>query len=743
MFARYSAGLLPADALKSFVRQVQAERKAKKSGEDIVNSHRWRVSLKPELGGGVVEVMATDPIDAKKQAIIQQPNWRFVDNDAMTIERLDEPAAGASTTQPHPQGRGRPNDPNGRYAIVRRDDPRNYRGQWGSEPPDYLFRFSLPDGFTQAQMRSVMSAWAARENADAGDYMMVDTTQFAAPAAAESNQGNWGVWVPSLDRFATTMGNSETRRFMRHGDAQAWIEDFNARNAGSDLELSVREIEPTTAPAPPESGSVQWNIVADDGDVVHTFWNRNVQADANQAALAWVQSQSRDVAGRGPFEVVPAAIPGSTQDLQRRRMAADAAANTRRWADYEASQTPTPIAGVQDIEPDVEQYTSQPAQTQWEVYDRSTDRPVFRMYAADQAEAWRKGQEWVANYARMTPDQPIYGIDYSVRQSTAPVTEGREITKLHKLDSVLEKCIEMIRRGHESDPERYGRVAACLIDNKNNHTYAINMPGPDGTRRHAERMAIDKHLESHGRIGPNAIMITTLSPCVDHMDERYGESCTDLLSDYGIEKCYAGWQDPTQHPAVDYPFNLKITDRADIFNTCRDIAASFLPQAMVENFADGRNPQDKGDSKRHGINTKASVSSLRKTAKQGGRKGQLAHWLANMKSGRAKAKRKTNEDTVATINLGDIIVNLDDHALDRQQQRGIDDKSFDSAIRKLKLPRVIKQMSQLEVGNRFYVLDHTTNVALGMRKIGDVKYVLKTVYVGRPADYNIAEIITV
>ena len=59
-----------------------------------------------------------------------------------------------------------------------------------------------------------------------------------------------------------------------------------------------------------------------------------------------------------------------------------------------------------------------------------------------------------------------------------------------------------------------------------------------------------------------------------------------------------------------------------------------------ENFADGKNPQDKGDSKRHGINTKASVSSLRKTAKQGGRKGQLAHWLANMKAGRAKKKNK-------------------------------------------------------------------------------------------------------
>ena len=58
-----------------------------------------------------------------------------------------------------------------------------------------------------------------------------------------------------------------------------------------------------------------------------------------------------------------------------------------------------------------------------------------------------------------------------------------------------------------------------------------------------------------------------------------------------------------------------------------------------ENFADGKRPQDKGDSKRHGINTKASVGSLRKTAKQGGRKGQLAHWLANMKAGRAKKNK--------------------------------------------------------------------------------------------------------
>jgi hypothetical protein len=64
-----------------------------------------------------------------------------------------------------------------------------------------------------------------------------------------------------------------------------------------------------------------------------------------------------------------------------------------------------------------------------------------------------------------------------------------------------------------------------------------------------------------------------------------------------------------------------------------------MTEGVAENFADGRNPQDKGDSKRHGVPTKASVSTLRKVAKQGGRKGQLAHWMANMKAGRAKAKR--------------------------------------------------------------------------------------------------------
>jgi len=58
-------------------------------------------------------------------------------------------------------------------------------------------------------------------------------------------------------------------------------------------------------------------------------------------------------------------------------------------------------------------------------------------------------------------------------------------------------------------------------------------------------------------------------------------------------------------------------------------------EGIEENFADGKKPGRKGLAKRSGVNTKASVSSLRKTAKNSsGEKQRMAHWLANMKAGK-------------------------------------------------------------------------------------------------------------
>lgn len=57
---------------------------------------------------------------------------------------------------------------------------------------------------------------------------------------------------------------------------------------------------------------------------------------------------------------------------------------------------------------------------------------------------------------------------------------------------------------------------------------------------------------------------------------------------------------------------------------------------LGENFADGRNPQDKGDSVRHGIPKGATIAELEKAAKAPGRKGELARWQLNMRRGKKK-----------------------------------------------------------------------------------------------------------
>ena len=56
-----------------------------------------------------------------------------------------------------------------------------------------------------------------------------------------------------------------------------------------------------------------------------------------------------------------------------------------------------------------------------------------------------------------------------------------------------------------------------------------------------------------------------------------------------------------------------------------------------ENFADGKKPGRKGLAKRSGVNCKQPVSKLRSIAKNSsGEKQRMAHWCANMKSGRSK-----------------------------------------------------------------------------------------------------------
>jgi pyrimidine deaminase RibD-like protein len=229
-----------------------------------------------------------------------------------------------------------------------------------------------------------------------------------------------------------------------------------------------------------------------------------------------------------------------------------------------------------------------------------------------------------------------------------------------KLDHILLELCHHVIKGQQHDPIKYGMVAACVLDPENRKVFGVNEAAKDGTRRHAERVAMDRYVEHYGDIPEGSIILSTLSPCSDDMDERYGESCTDLVNDSNVRKVYCGYIDPTQHDTHE-EYTLEETSNEKIISMCKKFADTFLKdmvkeaanlaqQAAIaiakkekqadENFADGKNPGRKGLAKRSGVNTKASVSSLRNTAKHStGEKARMAHWLANMKAGRAKKNK--------------------------------------------------------------------------------------------------------
>lgn len=59
---------------------------------------------------------------------------------------------------------------------------------------------------------------------------------------------------------------------------------------------------------------------------------------------------------------------------------------------------------------------------------------------------------------------------------------------------------------------------------------------------------------------------------------------------------------------------------------------------FLENFQDGRNPQDKGDMARHGLKGKsiAQLKKVRGSKNASPRAKQLAHWFINMHKGRGE-----------------------------------------------------------------------------------------------------------
>jgi pyrimidine deaminase RibD-like protein len=147
---------------------------------------------------------------------------------------------------------------------------------------------------------------------------------------------------------------------------------------------------------------------------------------------------------------------------------------------------------------------------------------------------------------------------------TAPSNDPRE-----ELDRILAKCCEAVLNGQEQDADFYGMVGACVVCPDGQLIYGVNYEAEDGTRVHAERAA----LERCANVSPECIIVTTLSPCNRPMDERSGESCEDLLAEYGIEHVYCGYKDPTQ----DGDDSIE-TKNSKLQQLCKQLADTFLDE---------------------------------------------------------------------------------------------------------------------------------------------------------------------
>jgi pyrimidine deaminase RibD-like protein/predicted nucleotidyltransferase len=664
-FSDYVAGKIPKAALRSFVKQAQLERKIKR-GEAGDQKMWWEVSNPPQSYASV-EVVAT----SREEAI--------------------EKALG-------------------------------------------------PDGYP---------SWANTRQS-----VVAKPVRPYEEKPAQQQVGNWGIWIDANSRFANQPGEYARgaevplMRFPTREAAEQWLEQQRAERPNMRSDIEVREIEPAE-PIPGSTLDLQrqrtgatnnltprgpgpWEVANRENNQVYYNTGHTSRAAAEAEARTWLSQN-----GHNPndFEVRTRQTAGNA-DAARGGIV-DIAGDD--WnADFERSMQQSAQAAQAPRTPTTpgqQQFTGE-----WKVVD-AQGREVYRFGGVgnNQGDANLVAIRWL----RDNPRYMVPGVEVLPVMAEG-LTESADEYELHdrpKLDRVLAQCCRMVVKGQQRDPERYGQVAACVIDPDNRMIYGINLPAPNGTRRHAERVAIDKYRKSIGEIPAGSIIVTTCSPCNSPMEERYGESCKDLLNSVGIHKVYAGYQDPTQHDDSDADFRVYVTENDQLWGECQLFAQTFLgmeelpenfadgkksvvdavqkvlptaqeiwfhgsratgkhrknsdtdilvvvPDDLVgdqylavvrilqklstqfdnydiqptksgtnihriaqeegqllwsttnENFADGRNPQDKGDSKRYGVPTKASVSTLRKVAKQGGRKGQLAHWMANMKAGRAKAKRK-------------------------------------------------------------------------------------------------------
>ena len=149
-----------------------------------------------------------------------------------------------------------------------------------------------------------------------------------------------------------------------------------------------------------------------------------------------------------------------------------------------------------------------------------------------------------------------------------------------KLDTLLAELCGLVITHRKENPDFNGWVGAAVIDPQGQ--LATGTSYYYGNQWvHAERNAIDKYEQEYGELPKGSIVVTTLSPCSDRMDDRYSKSCTDLLNSRHVKMAYCGYSDPSQENKQD-KFATIITDNSKLKELCKQLADTFLKDDLKE-----------------------------------------------------------------------------------------------------------------------------------------------------------------
>ena len=188
--------------------------------------------------------------------------------------------------------------------------------QFAREPGEYPVGQEVP--VRRFPSRDAAEQWIERTRAQRPNMRADIEVREIEPSVqntGSTTSGEWGVWVPSLDRYVT-IGNAGPRRFENKAGAQAWIEDYNQRQPGNDLELQASKITNTFRAF--DVGS---------GNTVGTFQASGPEGSqaANVAFSQYMQSIGRTntagVSYRGYREEEP--LPNIFPDIPQQPAAAD------------------------------------------------------------------------------------------------------------------------------------------------------------------------------------------------------------------------------------------------------------------------------------------------------------------------------------------------------------------------------------------------------------------------------------